>query len=105
MTANEMTVVIGAFGTSIIAPIVGYIASVGKTKSDTEKLQAERANTAARRDTEHLLLKQEVEHLKGKLCEIEDLREIMHEVKNSVAKIEALLPLLTKLLERKEGVA
>ena len=103
MTANEMTAVIGAFGVSIIGPIVGYVASAGKTKADTEKLQADRAATATKRDTDHLLLKQEVESLKAKLCELDDLRNIMHDVKTSVAKIEAILPLLTKLLEERRA--
>lgn len=95
-----MSVVIAAIGTSIVGPFVAYGKAKQSSLQDTERIQAERLATAARRDTEHQLLKQEVEHLKGRLCEIEDLREIMHEVKNSISKIEAILPMLTKLLDR-----
>lgn len=103
MTPNEMTALVGAIGASIIGPIIGYVASAGKTRADTEKMQAERAETASKRNADHLLLKQEVDALKARLSELDDLRNIMYDVKNSVAKIEAILPLLTKLLEERRA--
>ena len=94
MTANEWNALIGLVGTSILAPIIAYAKSVANTRAESEKIQAERLITANKRDTDHQLLKQDVERLKERIRSIEEMGVSINEIKTSVARIEAILPLL-----------
>ena len=94
MTANEWNALIGLVGTSILTPIIAYAKSVANTRAESEKIQAERLITANKRDTDHQLLKQDVERLKERIRSIEEMGVSINEIKTSVARIEAILPLL-----------
>lgn len=49
-----------------------------------------------KRDTDHQLLKQDVERLKDRIRTIEEMGVSINEIKTSVARIEAILPLLVE---------
>lgn len=96
MTANEWNAIIGLVGTSILGPIIAYAKSVANSRAESERIQADRLTTAMKRDTDHQLLKQDVERLKDRIRTIEEMGVSINEIKTSVARIEAILPLLVE---------
>lgn len=96
MTSAETIAVITAIGTSIIAPIMAHRASNDKI----EAVKADRRETANKRDTDLQLLKAEVSRIKERICKIEEMSTDIGEIKNSVSKIEAVLPFLIEHLKR-----
>lgn len=71
---------IAAWGTSIIGPLLAYA-----------KIASERRDTSTKRDTEHQLLCQKVQFLESKMSEMDDLKEMMHDIKLTVTEIKTVL--------------
>jgi len=71
---------IAAWGTSIVGPLLAYL-----------KISSERRDTSTKRDTEHQLLCQKVQFLESKMSEMDDLKEMMHDIKLTVTEIKTTL--------------
>ena len=100
MTVNEWNALIGLVGTSILGPLIAYAKSTANARAESEKIQAERLATAMKRDTDHQLLKQDVERLKERMRALEEMGVAINDIKTSVARIEAILPLLVEQFKK-----
>ena len=100
MTPNEFNACIGLVGSSILGPIIAYAKSTANARMEAERIQAERLATAMKRDTDHQLLKQDVERLKERMKAMEEMAIAINEIKTSVARIEAILPMLVEQFTR-----
>lgn len=96
MTPNEVTGIIVVIGAQIVGPMVAYAKSAATSRAESERINADRMATAAKRDTEHQLLKQEVEHLKCELLKIDKMAESVSNVEKIVARMDGVFSMLVK---------
>ena len=83
---------ITAVGVSLVAPILGYF-----------KIQDSRRDTATHRDIKHRLLEQRVSTAEQKLSEIDDIKEMVSEIRIVVSRMETFLIFFQKHLDREDS--
>lgn len=76
------TQVIAAIGTAIVAPIIAYL-----------KVRDERQKTGDKRDTQIALIDKRISDCEKKMSGIDDLKDAVAKINNSLTKIETILEL------------
>lgn len=83
--------IIGALSVSILAPVLAYMKASGDRRDSDTELSRQRAETAQKRDTDHALLLQRVEFTERRICEIDDIKIMISELRLVMVEVKTVM--------------